>query len=150
MYKINRNKSKRVGIPIVIPYIVGISITIGGILSVPKYSKCDITETYHAHLFTKDINGTKIQKWLPAENSFSYNKSDTFIKTTSTDIKALEKLDEKNLFEGIINIDYINRQILKNRDYLKFFYRYEEVYYEEDEDGNRRERRVEHSGWLEK
>lgn len=133
---------------LIIPYVLGAGLFIGGMLAVPHEEQCDITSTYHVHLYTKDIGNVRIEKWLQKENdTFSYVKHDDFLPVTSFDLEVYDKLDDYSLFEGIENIDYIHYQIRNNRDYMKFYYHYEESHTEEDEDGNKRKVTETHEGW---
>lgn len=144
MYKNDFNK-----LPFFIfPYLLGAGLLAGGVLSVPHPEQCDITSTYHVHLYTKDIGNVRIQKWLPEESlTLFYVKQEDFLPATTFDLNAYSTLDIYSLFEGKENIDYIHYQIRKNRDYMKFYYYYEETYEVEDEDGEKRQVTDTYSGW---
>lgn len=144
MYKVDRSL-----IPYIVSYAVGTGLLIGGLLSVPKKEQCEATNTYHVHLFTRNIGNSTIKKWLQRENDTTfYKKNDDFLATTSFDVEAFDKLEDYHLFEGIDNIDYVHHQIKTNRDYMEFYYEYEETYYEEDEDGNKVKKTREYSGYT--
>lgn len=130
------------------PFVLGTGLFIGGALSVPHPEQCDITSTYHVHLYTKDIENITIQKWLHKENNtLFYVKHDNFLPVTTFDLEVYDKLDDYDLFEGLENIDYIHYQIRNNRDYMKFYYHYEETYTEKDEDGNPKTVTETYEGW---
>lgn len=136
-------------IPLAISYTIGASLIIGGIIGVPNPKQCDITNTYHVHLYTKDIDNVKIVKYLPCtKNDFSFTKQDTFLPATNFDLKVYNNLDYLNLFDGRDNIDFINYQIATRHDYMDFYYYYKETYTEEDSEGNIKEKTVTHSGWT--
>lgn len=135
-------------VPYVISGVIGTGLIIGGILSIPKEEQCEITNTYHVHRFSKDIDNFTINKWLQKERNTSYTKKDDFLPTTDFDLKAFDKLDDYHLFDGKDNLNFINYQIKHNKDYLKFYYYYEETYYEEDEDGNKEIKTRSYEGWT--
>lgn len=135
-------------IPCVIPYVIGTGLIIGGIVSIPKKEQCEITNTYHVHQFNKNIENTTINKWLQRENNTSFTKKDDYLPTTAFDLEAFDKLADHNLFDGKDNIDFIHYQITHNKDYLKFYYYYEETHYEKDEDGNEVAKTEEYEGWT--
>lgn len=134
-------------VPYVVSGVIGTGLIIGGIVAVPKKEQCEITNTYHVHLFSKDIGNTTINKWLQREKNTSYTKKDDFLPTTAFDLEAFDKLDDHHLFDGIDNLDYIHYQIKHNRDYLEFYYYYEETYYVEGEDGKKVKKTDTYSGW---
>lgn len=134
-------------VPYVVSGVIGTGLIIGGIVAGPKKEQCEITNTYHVHLFSKDIGNTTINKWLQREKNTSYTKKDDFLPTTAFDLEAFDKLDDHHLFDGIDNLDYIHYQIKHNRDYLEFYYYYEETYYVEDEDGKKVKKTDTYSGW---
>lgn len=145
------NKKDLEKIPyLAIPYVIGTGLFIGGMLAVPHQKKCDLTSTYHVHLYTKEIGNVKIQKWLNNESStFFYAKQDDFLKATTLDLEVYDKLDDYNLFQGLDNMDFINYQILSNRDYMKFYYSYEETRTIKDSEGKTKTVTETHSGWSE-
>lgn len=135
-------------VPLIAPYAIGTGLLIGGIAFTGKKEQCEITNTYHVHLFTKDVGNATINKWVQRENNTSFTKKDDFLPATAFDLEAFDKLDYYALFSGKDNLAFINQQIKRNRDYLKFYYYYEETYTEEDEDGNTVEKTVEYEGWT--
>lgn len=144
MHRLDSNK-----LPFLIaPYVLGAGLLIGGALSVQHPEQCDVTSTYHVHLYTREIGNVTIHKWLNSENNtFSYIKHDDFLPVTTFDLEVYHKLDNRSLFEGKENIDFIHYQIRNNRDYMKFYYEYEESHEEKDEDGNTRIVTTEYDGW---
>ncbi len=133
----------------IFPYLLGTGLFFGGILSVPHPEQCDISSTYHVHLYTRNIGNVKIQKWLANENdTFSYVKHNDFLPVTTFDLNAFYELDSYGLFEGKDNIDYIHYQIETNRDYMRFYYYYEETDYVENEDGETEEVTHIYEGWT--
>ncbi len=135
-------------IPYIASYVIGTGLLVGGIISVPKEEQCDATNTYHVHLFTKDIENTRIKKWLQREKNSSYTKQDDFLPATTLDLTAFDKLDDYHLFDGKDNLDFVNYQINHNRDYLKFYYYYEEIRYEKDSQGNSIMKTDTYEGWT--
>lgn len=146
MYRRNYNNI----IPAVLPYILSASLVVGGILSVPrKKEQCNLSSTYHVHLYTREIGNATICKWLHDEkDTFYYKKNDDLLPVTSFDLELFDKLEDYNLFDGRENIDYIHHQITTNKDYMKFYYYYEEVYYETDEKGHKKRKTMTYSGWT--
>ena len=135
-------------VPYLVPYALGVGLFIGGIVSVPHEEQCNLTSTYHVHLYTRNIGNVKIEKWLQKEkDTFNYIKHDELLPVTSFDLEFYDKLEDYSLFDGRDNLDFIHYQIEKNRDYMEFYYYYEEVYYEKDEEGNQVRKTRSYSGW---
>lgn len=145
MYKINHNTIPH----IILPYILGAGFIVGGIFSIPHQKQCNLSSTYHVHLYTKDIENVSIKKWLHKEdNTFSYIKHSDLLPATTFDIEVYDKLEEHDLFDGRNNIDFINYQISRYRDYMEFYYYYEDIYYITNEDGELEEVRTVYEGWT--
>ena len=143
MYKNNHSI-----IPFVLSYALSAGLIIGGILGVPHKKQCNLSSTYHVHLYTREIGNVTIKKWLQNENDILYyKKNDNLLPVTSFDLKLYDKLNNYSLFDGRDNIDYINYQITQNRDYMEFYYRYTDHYYTTDSKGHTRMHTITRSGW---
>ncbi len=136
-------------IPYIVSYVIGTGLLIGSLLAVPHKKQCDLSKTYHVHLYTREVEDAVIEKWLQNEDdTLYYTKQDQILPATLLDIKAYNTLADHDLFDGRENIDFINYQIKKNRDYMQFYYSYQDTYEEKDENGNTVTKTKNYFGWT--
>ena len=89
-----------------------------------KKSDCDIKER-HVHLYTKNTNKGKIEKYLDSEKltQGNYNWNKDCIEITSEDEEFYRA--KGDLFVGADNWEYLFNTMKENsKDYLEFYYHY--------------------------
>ena len=132
-----------------------IIFALSGILSLTgtgcaENAKCNIPDS-HVHLYTKNINGLSLQKYLFSERVMmnGYERCPDYIVVTKEDEEVYELLD--GTFDGVTNWDYLFYQMANHHDYLKYYWEYwtTQTYTVTDSNGKTsvKTRRVRHSGW---
>lgn len=135
----------------VLPFALTATILLSGC---SEKSECDIP-TRHVHRYTKEISDDIIiESYFDDEHLTlwsGYNWNEDYIEINKVDEALYKLLNNKRLFDGATNWNYLFNVMASKKDYLMFYYYYTtiETYTTTDSDGKTttHTRVVEHSGW---
>ena len=119
-----------------------------------KKSECEIPSR-HVHRYTKQVTSEiSLEEYIDSEKleHHGFNWNPDYIEINKHDEELYKVLNNKLLFSGVNNWDYLyNTMVNNNEDYLMFYYEYytTEIYSTTDANGNisTYTQTVRHDGW---